>query len=50
MLIVFVESFNPSLRLFERLGFVAADEQGAHLLMQWKPGSAGSSGDEKIQE
>jgi RimJ/RimL family protein N-acetyltransferase len=34
---IFVESFNPSLRLFERLGFRAVEEQGIHLLMEWVP-------------
>lgn len=31
---IYVESFNPSLRLFERLGFQKVDEQGMHLLME----------------
>ena len=34
---VFVESFNPSLRLFERLGFYRTDQNGMHILMQWDP-------------
>ena len=37
---IYVESFNPSLRLFERLGFKAAEEQGFHLLMQWAPNTS----------
>lgn len=36
---IYVESFNPSLRLFERLGFRQLDEQGVHLLLQWSPTS-----------
>ena len=32
---IFVETFNPSMRLFERLGFTAVREQGFHLLLQW---------------
>ena len=32
---VYVESFNPSMRLFERLGFQSIEEHGVHLLMQW---------------
>lgn len=36
---IYVETFNPSLRLFERLGFKAVDEQGFHLLMEWVPNS-----------
>jgi ribosomal protein S18 acetylase RimI-like enzyme len=33
---IYVESFNPSLRLFERLGFRKAEETGFHFLMEWK--------------
>jgi len=33
---IYVESFNPSLRLFERLGFTRVDEHGVHFLMEWK--------------
>jgi N-acetylglutamate synthase-like GNAT family acetyltransferase len=39
---IYVESFNPSLRLFERLGFKPVQEQGVHLLMEWT--SSESSG------
>ena len=35
---IYVEEFNPSLRLFERLGFMASEQRGIHLLMQWTPG------------
>jgi RimJ/RimL family protein N-acetyltransferase len=34
---IYVEDFNPSLRLFERLGFSPSEQQGIHLLMQCKP-------------
>lgn len=34
---IYVETFNPSLRLFERLGFAPAEQNGFHLLMQWNP-------------
>ena len=34
---IFVEEFNPSLRLFERLGFSPFEKHGIHLLMQWNP-------------
>jgi RimJ/RimL family protein N-acetyltransferase len=34
---IYVESFNPSLRLFERLGFSKIGEQDFYLLMQWQP-------------
>lgn len=33
---IYVESFNPSLRLFERLGFQRVAEEGAHLLLRWQ--------------
>lgn len=34
---IYVESFNPSLRLFERLGFSKAGEYGLHYLLKWQP-------------
>jgi ribosomal protein S18 acetylase RimI-like enzyme len=34
---IYVESFNPSLRLFERLGFRKDHEKGFHLLMKSQP-------------
>ena len=34
---IYVESFNPSLRLFERLGFVKIDDHGVHFLMERQP-------------
>jgi GNAT superfamily N-acetyltransferase len=34
---IYVETFNPSLRLFERLGFRAVEEEGVHRLMEWVP-------------
>ncbi len=33
---IYVESFNPSLRLFERLGFQKEREEGFQLLMKWQ--------------
>ena len=39
----YVEEFNPSLRLFERLGFAVTEQQGMHLLLQWTPGNASGS-------
>lgn len=33
---IYVESFNPSLRLFERLGFYREQEEGFQLLMKWQ--------------
>lgn len=32
---VYVEHFNPSIKFFERLGFVAGETQGIHTLMTW---------------
>src|ERR1043165_2034441 len=34
---IFVEEFNPSLHLFERLGFSRSEQQGIHVLMQKTP-------------
>lgn len=34
---IYVESFNPSLRLFEKLGFRKKNEEGVHWLLQWTP-------------
>ena len=31
---IYVESFNPSMRLFQRLGFLKVEEQGIHILME----------------
>jgi ribosomal protein S18 acetylase RimI-like enzyme len=33
---IYVESFNPSLRLFERLGFQKDQEKGFQFLMKWQ--------------
>lgn len=33
---IYVESFNPSLELFVRLGFVKSDESGYSYLMEWR--------------
>lgn len=35
---IFVETFNPSLRFFEKLGFQREREKGFHFLMKWHPG------------
>jgi len=34
---IYVETFNPSLRLFERLGFKSIAEEGINFLMEWSP-------------
>lgn len=36
---IYVESFNRSLGLFQRLGFVKIEEGGASWLMEWRAGS-----------
>ena len=37
---IYVESFNPSLLLFERLGFSRIEEEGFYFLMEWSGASA----------
>jgi ribosomal protein S18 acetylase RimI-like enzyme len=37
---IYVEEFNPSLRLFERLGFSVREQQGFHLLLEWSPSNS----------
>jgi len=37
---IYVEEFNPSLRLFERLGFSRTEQHGIHLLLQCNPNSS----------
>jgi ribosomal protein S18 acetylase RimI-like enzyme len=39
---IYVEEFNPSLRLFDRLGFSVREQQGIHLLLEWSPSNSGS--------
>jgi len=41
---IYVEEFNPSLRLFQRLGFSPSEQQGIHVLMQWTAGQDAHSG------
>lgn len=33
---IYVENFNPSLRLFERLGFSRSGDDGINILMEWR--------------
>lgn len=40
---IYVESFNPSLHLFERLGFARVSEDGLHLLLRWSPAAPPSA-------
>lgn len=35
---IYIESFNPSLRLFGQLGFERVSEDGFQLLLRWVPG------------
>ena len=35
---IYVEEFNPSLRLFQRLGFTPSKQHGIHVLLQCNPG------------
>lgn len=42
---VFVETFNPSLRFFQRLGFSAAEQKGFHFLMKWTAATAAPAHD-----
>src|SRR2546425_52159 len=35
---IYVESYNPSQRLFERLGFVKSSESGYSYLLEWSAG------------
>lgn len=37
---IYVETFNRSLTLFQRLGFAPVRREGFHLLMQWSAGGA----------
>jgi GNAT superfamily N-acetyltransferase len=32
---IYVETYNPSLQLFQRLGFMPIQQEGFHLLLQW---------------
>jgi RimJ/RimL family protein N-acetyltransferase len=34
---IYVESYSPSLSLFERLNFKTIEQQGFHLLLEWTP-------------
>jgi GNAT superfamily N-acetyltransferase len=37
---IYVEEFNPSLRLFKRLGFSVTEQHGIHLLLEWSPSNS----------
>jgi ribosomal protein S18 acetylase RimI-like enzyme len=36
---IYLETFNPSLRLFERLGFNSIAQEGINFLLEWRPAS-----------
>lgn len=36
---LYVETFNPTMRLYERLGFVKTADQGVYSEMSWRPGA-----------
>ena len=36
---IFVEKFNPALRLYRRLGFTDISDHGVYLEMEWVPGA-----------
>jgi len=40
---IYVESFNPSQHLFERLGFIKVDESGYSYLLEWRAQPVGSA-------
>jgi GNAT superfamily N-acetyltransferase len=37
---ILVEKFNPAMRLYQRLGFVAAEDKGVYDLMRWRADAA----------
>jgi predicted GNAT family acetyltransferase len=41
---VYVETFNPSSNLFERLGFAKVSDDGVNYLMEWRPDSISGDG------
>lgn len=42
---IHVESMNPALRLYERLGFRRTDDHGIYHLMEWTAGAGEAGGD-----
>jgi ribosomal protein S18 acetylase RimI-like enzyme len=43
---IYVERFNPSRALFERLGFSIVEQTPSHFLMQWRPAPSTGPTDE----
>ncbi len=42
---IHVETFNPAMRLYLRLGFKPAEDQGVYQLLEWRPMDADSAHD-----
>ena len=40
---IHVETFNPALRLYERLGFKLKENKGVYLLLEWRPDQCSAS-------
>ncbi|MFQ5572071.1 MAG: GNAT family N-acetyltransferase [Rhodothermales bacterium] len=38
---IYVETYQPSVHLFERLGFAKIEDHGVSYLMEWRPAAAG---------
>lgn len=45
---IYVEKFNPAMRLYRRLGFVTIEEQGVYELLRWAPPVGSSAAQVKI--
>ncbi len=41
---IYVEQFNPAMRLYQRLGFVAITDEGVYGLMKWSPPRVAAQG------
>lgn len=42
-MIIYVEKFNPALRLYQRLGFVKVEDRGVYDLMRWTDGQVNTA-------
>jgi ribosomal protein S18 acetylase RimI-like enzyme len=40
---IYVEKFNPAMRLYRRLGFKTEEDKGVYDLMRWTPGSVATA-------
>lgn len=41
---IYVEKFNPAMRLYHRLGFVTEEDKGVYDLMRWAHAGAAPPG------